>query len=68
MTQKTQDILHWILVIALTGTALEPTLKAIIPARVDAALAVLFAAGILFNYYATTTVGTTIPTPPTIQS
>lgn len=63
MTQKTQDILHWILVIALTGTALEPSLKPIIPANADAVLAVIFAAGILFNYYATVTQGTTPPTP-----
>lgn len=61
MTQKMQNVFHWILVIALTGTALEPSLKPIIPANVDAILAVIFAGGTLLNYYATTVSGTTPP-------
>ena len=41
MTEKTQNILHWILVVALTLTAVEPSVKQIIPNGADAILAVI---------------------------
>ena len=61
MNPKTQNILHWILVIALVFTAVEPQVKAVIPGNIDAILAVIFGIATKFVYYADTTQGTTPP-------
>lgn len=74
MNSKLQDILHWVLVIALTLVAVEPAVSQLLasghitgPQLVDAVVGVLTSAAIKFVYYADNTTGTTTPTPPAVS-
>lgn len=82
MNSKLQDILHWILVIALTIGGIEPALNQLLTTdHVSAGnlsiavISILVAAAIKFVYYATTIpntvqitdIPTTVPTTTTVE-
>lgn len=74
ISSKLQDILHWVLVIALTFEAIEPAINQLLtsghitgPQIVDGVVGLLSAAAIKFVYYAITTNGTTTPPPEAVS-